>query len=263
MTLQLEAGFDLADLGADYELDVVETGGNTFTATVSGSKHFLTVTGATATGDFRDLVTSYTPFLTALQTALNAGTGGGAYTVSFDTSTERVTIAHNGVGGVSAVSLTPTTLGRLVGHTTVLSGALSHELDRVPDYCLKSSHGFWTDYDEREVADGIAFDVEGHTGWPYSMAKDGVATLLDLTFPLEPRAKVYTARSAASQPWTWQELFRYARSVHPLAITDDDLIHFCRLTAKGAAFAPQHFTANYEAYFDIPLRMRLLGRGSP
>jgi len=160
VTLYVEAGYDLADLGG-YELAVVETGGNTFTVSLPTGKHFLRTNGATVSifGDFTAMVTPYTDLVGAIETALNLGTAAGAYSVAFDPTTQRVTIAHDGTAPVTAVALTGLTTPGLIGQTVAHSGALSHEMDRTPDYWISGSIGFWSDYHEREGVEDIGFTV--------------------------------------------------------------------------------------------------------
>lgn len=259
MTLYIEAGFDLAD--GEYVLDVVETGGSTFTVTMSSGTHFLRATGVGATGDHASLATGYTSFLAALETALNAG-GTAGYTVSFSESTERVTIAHDGSGGVSAIALTATTRGSYIGQTATKSGALSHAMDVTPYYWISGSVGYWSRYAEYEDRDGVAYDVIAHSGRPHGIARSVVPIHLDLTVPLEPQAIVYSHQQGASDPWTWQDLFRHARNVWPLAIDDGTHIHYTRLRREGAAFAPKAISSDYVGHWDIPLKMRLLARST-
>lgn len=263
MPLFVEASFDLED--GEYVLDVVESGAGgapPFTITMDEGEYFLRTDGAAATGDLSDEVAAIDDFLGDLQTALNAETGGGAYTVSFSTTTERVTIAHNGAGSVTGVQLTPTTNGGIIGQTAVKSGALSHEMQRVPDYWISGDLGFWGGYVEREDKDA-GVTVRAHSGRPHGIAYEGVATLLDLVVPTEPREKVYTdygATVSPLQPFTWQALFRHARNVHPLCIDDGDFQHFVVLTDEGAVFAPRAVSRDYIAVWDVLLRTQLLGR---
>ena len=251
MTLYVEAG---------YVLDVVETGGNTFTVTLASGTHFLTSTAAAAAGDFAARVTIYTSFLTALDTALEAGgAGANTYTVAFDKVTERVTITNNGNGGtITAISLTPTTNGGLIGQTAVKSGALAHTMQRTPDYWISGAVGFWSDYHEQESDEDIGFTSRMHDGTPYGVSKDGVATNVDMTIALEPRAKVYTAHAAASDPWTWQKLFRHARNVSPVLVDDGTLKHVLKL--RRPAFRPLRRSADYQGHFDVRLETELLAR---
>lgn len=260
MPLTVQAGFDLSD--GSYRLDVVETGGNTFAVTLTTGRHFLSLTGAGSTGDYAALATPYTSLCAAVQAALTAGTGGGAYTVTWSASTGLVTIAHNGAGGVSAVSLTPTTRGYYLGHTAAKSGALSYELDVTPYYVIRGACGFWSQLSEREDPEGVASDVIAHSGRPHGIARSVVPVLIDLTVPLETRAAVYSAHATTAAPWTWQDLYRHSRNTLPLALDDGELVRFVRLTERGAVFAPRSISADYVGHYDIPLRMRLLSRSA-
>lgn len=260
MALTVQSGFDLADEGS-YVLNVVETGGNTFAVTIASGTYFLARTAAAATGDHASLVTGYVNFLTAVQTALNAGTDGGSgYTVTLSTTTNLVTITRTSAAGVSAVSLTPTSRGYLLGHTSVKSGALTHAMDVAPRHWLNGAIGFWAGYLEREDNEDVATDVIAWSGRPHGIAREGVPVLLDMSIPLEPRAMVYRDRAAAASPWTWEAMFRHCRNVRPLAIDDDEFIHYCLLTDKGSAFVPTPRSKDYVGHYDIPLRMRLLAR---
>ena len=259
MALYIEAGYELADLGT-YVLAVVETGGGGFTGspiTLASGTRFLSSTAVAATGDFAGRVTGYTDLISEIKTALNAGTSGGAYTVTFDKTTERVTIAHTG-GSVTAFSLTATTNGGLIGQISTKSGALSYAMDVTPDYWISGDVGFWADYHEQESDEDIGFTNRAQDGTPYGVAKDGTATFLDLTVPLEPRASVYTSHAAASDPWTWQKLFRHSRNVYPLAIDDGTLQHFVKL--RRPAFRPLRRAADYVGHFDVRLESELLAR---
>jgi hypothetical protein len=258
MVLYVEAGYELADLGT-YVLDVVETGGNTFTVTLATGTHFLTSTAASATGDFSARVTGYTSLLTAIDAALEAGGAGtNAYTVAFSKTTERVTITHDGTASVTAISLTATTNGGLIGHTTVQSAALTHEMDVTPEHWISGDVGFWSDFHEQESDEDIGFTTRAQDGTAYGVAKDGVATFLDMTVALEPRASVYNTYSAASDPYTWQDFFKHVRNVYPVAIYDGTTQHFVKL--RRPAFRPLRRSADYVGHFDIRLESELLAR---
>jgi len=258
MSLHIQAGYDLADLGT-YVLDVVETGGNTFTVTLATGTHFLSASGASATGDHSSMVTGYTDLLSAIDTALEAGGAGtNAYTVTFDTTTERVTITHDGSASVTAISLTATTNGGLIGHTTVQSGALTHEMDITPEYWISGEIGFWSNRVEREDDSDVGFTVLAHNGKPHGVAKDGVGIMYDVTVPLEPQAIVYTDYATAADPWTWQKLFRHARNVYPLSINDGTRNMFVKL--RQPSFRPQKRSADYDGHYDVRLESWLLAR---
>lgn len=260
MALHIRAGFNLTD--ANYTLDVVETGGNTFTVSMTSGTHFLDITAAAASGDHSSLVTGYTSFLATLEAALDSGGAGGAgaYTCSFSTTTERVTIAHSGAASISAVSLTPTLRGTYIGQTGVKSGALSHEMQVAPYYWINGTIGYWARYAEYEAKEGTAYDVIAHSARPHGIARSVAPVHLDMTVPLEPLAVVYSHQAAAATPWTWQDLFAHCRNVEPLSIDDGSFIHYTRLREDGAAFVPKAISSDYIGHWDIPLRMRLLAR---
>ncbi len=159
---------------------------------------------------------------------------------------------------MTAISLTATTNGGLIGHTTVQSAALTHEMDITPEYWISGDIGFWADFHEEEADADIGFISNMNDGTPFGVSKDGTATHLNLTVPLEPQAAVYTSYANASDPWTWQKLFRHARHVYPVAIDDGTLQHFCKL--RRPAFRPLRRAADYVGHYDIRLETQLLAR---
>jgi hypothetical protein len=259
MALYIESGFDLGD--EPYSIDVVETGGNSFTASLSSGTYFFSTDASSATGDQSALVTGYGDFLAALEAALDTGgaAGAGAYTVSFSTSTARVTITHSGAGGVTAIQLTANTRGTYIGHTTVLSGALTHELDTAPYHWLSGTVGYWSRYVDHEIGD-MATDVVSHSARPYGIARVTPEHEIRMDVSMEPRAIVYTDHAAAASPWTWQRFFRHVRNIQPIMINDGTHKHYCKLQDRGALFSPRSVSSDYVGHWDIRLRMRLLAR---
>lgn len=258
--LQIEAGFDLADF-PDVTFDVVETGGNTFTTTMSTGAYFLRTDASAVTGDFASKVTSYGSFIQAVEDDWNSqGAAGGTYTLSFNATTELVSISHDGGGSVTAVSITPTSGGGLLGLSSVKSGALSYNGDRTPDYYIGGTIGYWASWREYEREPDALVDVVAHDGTPHGLAPAGIETWVDFDVPMEPRAMIYTRAAASASPWVWQDLFRHARNTEPLAVYDGEETHFLRLRKEGAAFRPQPVTRDYVGHYDVPIRARLLGR---
>lgn len=262
MALFVEAGYELGDTAiGGYTLDVVETGGATFTVSIATGTYFLTTDASTATGDHAARVTGYTSLIAKIETDLNAGAGGGAtdpYTVTFSTTTKRVTITHDGGGTVTAVQLTATNAGGLIGQTATKSGALSHEMDRTPDYFIAGAIGFFSNIVEEESDDDRGEIVIAEDGTPFGKARKVVPNHFDVTFPLEPRAIVRTSYATSDDPWTWQKLFRHARNVYPMAYDDGTTEHFVKL--RRPVFRPLKRAENYEGHFDIRIAGYLLGR---
>lgn len=270
MKLTFEAGYDIADLGG-LELAIVETlgggpGTNPFSVTVPSGNWFLVQDGSSAAGDFADTVTGFGSLIDEVLAQLQAGTAGGSWTVALDEAIERVTFVHDGGGGVSSVSITPTTNGGLLGLTGALSGALAHQGQRAPDYWIQSDAGFWgPDWTgEYEGGDEVAYDVEAHDGRPGGAAKDGAAIYLDFTVPTEPVAKVgnYPRVVSATAPWTWRDFWRHCRNVEPFCMRDDDEAYYLLMRAEGARFKPIARGEGYIGHWDLKFLTRVLGRGA-
>lgn len=262
--LTFEAGYEIGDLGG-LQLDVVESGGASFSVTISAGLYFLTVDAAAAAGDHADLVQSYASLLEEIQTQLQAGTATGAnvWTVEFDTTAERVVFTLDPAIAITEVSITPVTGGGLVGLTGAVSGALSHPGQRVPDYWIASEVGFWSEWSgEYEAGDDGAWDVEAHDGAPGGVSKEGFATYLDMSIASEPVAKVgnYPRLVESSAPWTWRSLWSHCRNVEPFAMTDDDETYLLLMRAEGSKFEPRKQGSNYIARWDLGFQTRVLGR---
>ena len=259
---ELEAGFDTAALASAVQLQVTETGGvGTFTATVNG-KLFLRTDGALASGDYASQVSAYNSLLDELRTRLN-GDGTDGYSVTFDVETERITIAHDGGGGVTAIALLPlnAVTRQVLGFGSIeVSGALSHTARAAPYYWIRGTVGYWSKSPgETEAgAQNVAVDVEAHDGTPRSVARSTVPTFFPLTVPLEPAAKVRRRFAPVGTPWTWQHFFAHVRSVAPFVVNDGRDTHFMRLRAEGALFDPRLRDVDYHDHVDIRLDNRKL-----
>lgn len=277
MKLEFQASFDVGDLGG-LELSVVEAGGASFSVIVSSGEWFLYEDGATASGDFADLIADIAPLLTEIETQLNAGTGGATatYEVSWDATSKRVFFFVDGAPGFTGVTITPVTNGGLVGLTGALAlagsaGVFSAEAHRVPDYWIDSDVGFWgPDWTgEYEGGDDFAYDVEGHDGTPGGASKsdgeeDTSPTYLDFDVPLEPVEKVgnYPRLIEASAPWTWRDFWRHCRNVQAFTMRDDDEVYYLLMRAENTKFRPRRLGKGYIAHWDLDFKTRVLARGA-
>lgn len=269
MTMRVEAAFDLAEISGGFSIaNVVETGGNTFAVSMTTGRHFLSYTGATATGDHAPEVAPYTSFLAALDALMEAGGDpAGSYTWSL-TAAGRVRMVHDGGGSVTAVALNLNAFAKeLLGFTVNPSGGLDYTGDRDPKFCLNTDVGFWTERHEAEGGGDIAKDAIGHDGTPGGIAKEGGEDHDDYVVPLEQRGRVYTRHVASCSPaalWTWQHFFAHVRNVRPFVMaTDEPEVVYELLRAEGAKFSPQPIAGNrnYTGHYDIPIRARVLARG--
>lgn len=278
MTLYLEQGIDITvlagSLGGALSFTLTETGGGGNVANVSlpSGTHFLTIDGTTIDRPDPDddpIDLGYSPLTTAVQTAINAVAALAAtYTVTFNPTTERITIAGDGAGGVTSFALTNMSelARRALGYTSNKSGAGPHAADRAPYYWMKCSEGGLTDYfrDEEEESE-IGEDLRSHGADVYGIDQDELPIKFDAVIPLEPRAKLWTEDASATVPWTWQRFFRYSRQMTPTAIAFDNgtisWTRFVFLTKAGRRFAPRpRQSKNVWTYGDVPITSWEIGR---
>jgi hypothetical protein len=248
MTTHVSFGFDLSVIGP-FSLLVTETGGG-------GASELLSLSGRYIHEGSVSGTPTYEEFRVALQTLLNASALNATYVVTF--SGMRFSITASG-GGVTSIQLAGNTVAQnVLGFPSSFGGtALSRDGTKAPYYILKVDVDGFSDWsDLYELDDEIAEDAVAHDGTPFSLARDGAAMLLDLTVPLVPRSLLYTREATATDPWTWQDAFRHARTVEPVIVYNDDLGgHVGRLRKESAAFRPRYLEADYLAYADIPLRL--------
>lgn len=275
MTLYLEQGIDLTvlrgQLGGALAFTLTETGGGGATGSVSipDGTHFLTIDGTTVQRpdpDDAPITLGYSPLTTALKTALEL-IGNATYTVTFNPTTERITIAASG-GGVTAFALSGYSdlARRALGFTANKSLALSYAADRAPYYWMKTSEGGLTEYfrDEEEESE-IGEDLRSHGADVYGLDQDELPMKFDAVVPLEPRAKLWTEDASATVPWTWQRFFRYSRQMTPTAIAFDNgtvsWTRFVFFTKVGRRFAPRpRQSKNVWTYGDVPITAWEIGR---
>lgn len=269
MSLEVEIGVDFERTGP-LEFTLTETGGGGASGPIalSSGLAFLRTDGTTITDAHGESVAlGYAPTLLALlKTALDA-VGNATYTVTFDTSTQRVTIAAAG-GSVTAFALSaPNDLAeQLMGWDgTTKSGALTYQLDRAPYRWIQCEEGGLSAYpQDREHERTIAEDFLTHSGEAYPMAEEEAPVEWEALVPLEPAALVWNTFAAASTPYTWQRAFRDLRGGEVACIYWNDgtvnTRYFVRLRADGSRFRPELRKADWWAVADIPLKAWLLGR---
>ena len=173
---------------AGRDVDVVETGGNTFTATIPAGDYYL----SSADSEANDLIAE-------IEAQLEDGSAGGDYTVSIaagEAGTGKVTITHDGGGSISAVALTWTDsdLRDLLGFATDgdLAGALTYtsaEQARM----LWISDSAWQSYNHagngREEAQQVA--QESPDGASQFVAVYGRRSFNDLSLLAVKRARMF------------------------------------------------------------------------
>lgn len=268
MSVQLEVELDFSIIGS-MSFTLTETGGGGATGSISVSSadgprflrsdmsaNYLAIDPSAGAGHYADL-------LSTLKTKLDA-VGNATYTVTFNTTTQRITIAGAG-GSVTAFALTSfnTVAQQVLGYTSNKSGALTYTADRAPYYWISTTQGGLTGYEwDQEEDSDIAIDHIAHDGSAYGMSKPGAPILFQATVPMEPKEMVQEHFVDSATPYTWQRFFRDTRNVraYVLRFNDDEVNHsfILRNRSDGALFKPRLSRKDWWDFSDIKLDARVL-----
>lgn len=279
MALYYEWGWDVAQIDDGFSVIVTDSSGaagadRTFTVSFASGTYChtsLAAVGATST---------YTAFAAAFETALEAGSAGGAtprgYTVSWSRTTG-YTVAVN-AGTKLTLDLTGTTaqtqMAQLLGMTGDRTGALTYSSQVRPYYFIVPTiQGLSSVSDEYEP-DGIVEESISDDGTAHAIARDTSEVYFDWVQMAEPDAPEagftfddpwtapFERQISSAAPWSYQHAFRHARAgKQPFLVTngvDEELVH--ELRADGSSFRPQRGAGTDIAIWNIPFRTRLLGR---
>lgn len=256
------AGFSLAEYGS---ISMVANG-NTFTmnaATYASTYSHLSMTTAVGSG--------YSDFATQLQAALNAsGTAGwtvtfnGAYTIAKAAST--ITFPVNVAGFRAAI---------LLGYSSSKSGAsaATHTSIYRPNFMCRSVLDAFSQDTNTYEQGGIMQDGVASDGTVYGVSPVSVPVLRDWTQPLENRlppaagtsagTATRTANNSLDVTMAWEGFFQQVRNRHPFLVSASASstagTTAYKLRADGAHFAPIRRQAEYDEYWDIPFKTRVIG----
>lgn len=268
MSLELEVGIDLERTGPiTFTLTETGGGGATGAVTISTGTGFLRTSAATITDpDGESFALGYADILTAIKNELE-NVGNATYTVTFSTSTQRITISASGGGVTSfAISSPSTWTGQLLGwNGATKSGALTYEMDVAPYRWIQCSEGGLSAYpQDREHDRTIAEDMIAHSGDVYQIAEEAAPVEFDALVPLEAAALVWNDFASASTPYTWQRAFKDLRGGEVACLYWNDGTvnkrYFFRLRAEGSRFRPELRTRDWWGVADVPIKAWLLGR---
>lgn len=267
MTVKYYAGWDFASLGA-FQLRVNSGPALDVNFTTGRYSHVSLST----------LLSDYTKFEDALETAIEAVTGE-AWTVTFADGAYGI----SRVAGNSTLSFAATDEGRLaadlLGFSRVYSATASaHISSRRPLRIAIPVYDKTSDDSNTYEQSGMIAEAVASDGTQYSVHPVTIPTLRDWMQPLEiktPPAARATAGTAvrvvdawsgatsagATIPESWESWFKGVRATHPFCVVDGsgNSGNVYKLRADAAHFAPIRRVSNYDIYWDIPLKTRLLG----
>lgn len=257
MALYYHAGFDVAQLGTCS----VVMGGAVGNGTAS------ITTGTYCHTSLSAITGGHTSFSTAVQTALNAVHGG--FTVTFNSTTQRYTIANATMFSLTWTGTAGGYLRRMLGFsgtvssTTSTTGTLQPYFSMVPTITGRSS--FSDIYEPEEVVEEAIADDET----PFAVSKQRGSDAFELsdqimwsdwTQAMEPVESVLIAR--ATTAWTWERFFKHCRGEHPFLVVDGSSSTVHKLRAKGASFSlatRERVAADYDGLWYVKFTTRQLG----
>lgn len=215
MAVSIEAAIDFRFISS-ASCTLTETGGGGAT----GSIQFTSADGPFFLSDDNSAfeAPTFSSIMDALKAKLDA-VGNADYAVSFNSTTQKVTISASG-GSVTAFALTfNTSFGNIFGLTSSKTGAMTYESDVAPYYQIQTTLGVLSNYGGviEDGKDGT-IDHIAHDGTAYGIAKPGVPVMFQADIPHEPREVVDDEATENSVPWTWLHFFRYTRNTIPYSL---------------------------------------------
>lgn len=281
MALHYYWGVDLSLIEVGFRVGVTDSSG---AAGADRSFNVVITSGTFAHVDFSSVLTGWEDFAGVLETAVNAGSAGGAtpqtHTISFATSTG---YTWSATGTKLTLDFTGTeaqiALRRFVGMTGDRSGSMSYGSQVRPHYwIIPTIQGRSNDSDDYEP-DGISSEASGDDGSVSQISKDTAETFRDWTQaaePIEPDAGFtfddpwtapYERQATSAAPWSYQHAFRHARTggteqsgTMPFLVVDGSESSVHALRADGTAFHPQRFAGVDFPLWSIAFKTRVLGR---
>ncbi len=265
----VEAGYDAARSGT-LTVTITETGGGAHVKTATLTGQYMPENGLSSITVMDDdgyelaVPFGYSSMISALNAAFSTGLSS-VITASIVGGKWR--FSSNGAGGVASIAVTFNAAAERYFSTggAVYSGALAHTMfGYASRYIIPANGGLAELTEPYEVATDLAVDNVANDGGAEGLCMHGAALEMECLIPLEPAERVWHGwGNDVGGEALWHVLFRQARNIEPISITYDDgtLVrrYVCRLTAEGAAYAPEQLSEGYLAFADIRLRMRFLG----
>lgn len=254
-----------------FDIATIESG-FTMTGTDDGGAFSVSMTTGTYNHyDISSIVTGYTEFADALETALNAASASGTYTVSFSLTTG-YTIAYS--GALLSLDLTGSTgqtnMAKVLGFSGDRSGATTYASQVRPYYFILPAMPGRSDMSDQYEPDEVVFESTADDGTRRQIAVDTAEIFSDWmqmaeieTAPTAFAAGTppFTRQATSAVPWTYQHAWRHARTgYHPFFVGDTGVgnaVHILR--AEGGAFKPVRMASKDFGLWNIPFLTALLG----
>jgi hypothetical protein len=255
--------FDIATIASGFTMTGTDDGGAFSVSMTTGVyNHF----------DISSIVTGHSDFATALETAINAASSSGTYTVEFDVATG-YTIGYS--GAVLSLDLTgsagQTNMAAVLGFSGDRTGATSYASQVRPYYYILPLIPARSEMSDEYEPDGITAEAVADDSSAYQLSRATSETLSDWIQAAEiedPPGSAFSAGTAVFErhatsavPWSYQHAWRHARTgYHPFFVGDSGVgnaVHM--LHADGSSFRPQRMAAKDFGLWNIPFRTRLLG----
>ncbi len=262
MALYYLAGFDTTEFGADPPSVVVGGTVGSGTNTIADGTYCHTSLASVAA------TSGYTSFATQVDTQFEAGPGS-SWTVTYNTTTHRYTIANATAFTLTWTGTGGTRLRKMLGFSGNVASTTSATGDITPYYAIVptiSGRSSFSDiYEPDEVVEEAVADDET----PFAVARDrgtdafalnDMIMWSDWTQAMEPLAS--TLIRASTTEWTWEHFVKHCRGEHPFLVVDGSTSTVHKLRAESAAFNSRTRTrvaADYDGLWSISLRTRQLG----
>lgn len=249
MTLRVSAGWNHSVVGS-FSMTITGSTGAAFTVTIT--------TGQYAHETMASVLTVYTAFAAALQTAINAAATAGTYTVSYSTTTFAYTITRDsGTFTATLNTLARRILGRTADYTP---GAISHTSTVRPYYVIDSTAGARSNVDDDYEPDGLVEVAETDDGQVYSVSRTAAPTYHDFSLEFEPKSAIQAYAADPAKPWTYKHLVQHCRSTEPFLVVDDVGSSVHKFRGESASFKATRLKADYDNHQSIRFNTFLLGR---
>lgn len=258
MTVAYYAGWDFAKVGT-FSVAVTDADGAHAAAACtfsSGTYSHLSIAG---------IVSTHTEFRVALKALLDALGATVTYTVGFVKETGIYTITPS--TGTVALTFTDTFSRNLLGFSGNVAATASAVGTEIAKYGIVASVAARSDISWVYQMSGMTKVAISDDGTPYHSTPTTTPKLLDWRQVFETKAKTFAEFAAAPNNTDWRTMISHLATGEHLACYDSNYAktYIGKVREDGAAFAmgsvvqPSTGDPNYDAYWDIAIKLHYLG----